>query len=299
VNKREHFHQAADGTRLYACDAGPLDGALTPLLCLPGLTRHAGDFETVFERFAKTRRVIAIDFRGRGKSAHASDPSTYRPDVELQDTLGILHALEVERVALLGTSRGGIVGLLMASLANHHLAGLLLNDVGCKLEKAGLLRIRKLVTAQPVFKTWDEAAKRFGKNARGFKGISQAQWLQVVRRIFVESAVGIAPVHDPALANTLPSDAVIKAGGVAELWTLLPALGGLPFALLHGAGSDLLSADTVEHMQHAAPELVVTTVAKRGHVPFLDEPESIAAISDWLGMVDQRRLTDMSVAPSV
>jgi pimeloyl-ACP methyl ester carboxylesterase len=289
VTRRDHFHTVEDGTRLYARDEGPLDDARLPLLCLPGLTRHSSDFDPVFARYASTRRVIAMDFRGRGRSSHASDPATYQPLVEMQDTISFLDQLNIARMAVLGTSRGGIVGLLMGSLAATHIEGLMLNDVGCRLEPDGLLRIRNLVSAQPVFKTWTEAAKAYAKNQRGFSRLSQRQWMQVVKRIYFKTDAGVAPVHDPALARTLPSDVEIKAGQVAELWTLLPPFNGTPFALLRGAGSDLLSAETVSRMQQASPQLVATTVPKRGHVPFLDEAESVAAIDAWLDDVDAQR----------
>jgi pimeloyl-ACP methyl ester carboxylesterase len=287
VSKRAHYHTAADGTRLFARDEGPLDSALLPLLCLPGLTRNSGDFDPVFKRYAKTRRVIAMDFRGRGHSAHAADPLSYRPDVEMADTIEFLDALDVPRVAVLGTSRGGIVGLLMGTLAATHIEGLMLNDVGCKLEQAGLLRIRALVTAQPVFKTWTEAAKVYAQNARGFSHVTQAQWLKVVKRIYFKTPHGIAPAHDPRLVATLPSDAEIMSGQIAELWGLLPPLNGTPFALLRGEGSDLLSTETVQRMQELSSHLVATAVPKRGHVPFLDEPESISAMDRWLEEVNQ------------
>jgi pimeloyl-ACP methyl ester carboxylesterase len=250
------------------------------------LTRHSGDFEPVFQRFAENRRVIAMDFRGRGKSAHAADPASYQPLVEMQDTIEFLDALDVARVAVLGTSRGGIVGLLMGSLASTHIEGLMLNDVGCKLEPAGLLRIRRLVAVQPVFDSWGHAAKTYAEAARGFSGISHSEWVAVVRRIYSEQAAGILPVHDPALIDTLPSEADISAGNVAELWALLPPLNGTPLALLRGEGSDLLSAETVAKMTAASPDLIATTVPDRGHVPFLNEPESVAAIDAWLARVD-------------
>lgn len=286
MTEREHWHTAADGTQLFAREAGPVDSGLTPLLCLPGLTRNSLDFEPVFERFGKSRRVIAMDFRGRGQSAYAADPLTYRPDTELQDTLGFLDALRIERVAVLGTSRGGIVGMLMAALAKHRLAGLCLNDVGCKLEPVGLLRILDYVGKAQHYDTWNEAALQFANSAVGFSGVSPKQWLAVVKRIYRDSENGIVQNHDLALGLTLPTVQAVIDGKVPELWSLLPSLTEVPFALLRGEGSDLLSADTVARMANMVPDLVTTTVAARGHVPFLDEPESVAAIQTWLERVD-------------
>jgi pimeloyl-ACP methyl ester carboxylesterase len=286
VTEREHWHTAADGTRLFTREVGPQAGDLLPLLCLPGLTRNSRDFEPVFEQFGKTRRVIAIDFRGRGKSACAVDPTSYRADVELQDTLGFLDTLGIDRVAVLGTSRGGIVGMLMAALAKQRLAGLCLNDVGCKLEADGLLRIMGYVGTARHYSSWNDVASQFAKSSYGFNGVSPKQWLGVVKRIFSEGENGIVQNHDLALSLTLPSVQDVTDGKVPELWSLLPALSDVPFAVLRGEGSDLLSADTVARMADAVPDLVTTTIADRGHVPFLDEPESVAAIQAWLERVD-------------
>ncbi len=286
MTEREHWHIAADGTRLFAREVGPLESDLTPLLCLPGLTRNARDFEPVFEEFGKMRRVIAMDFRGRGKSGYAVDPLTYRPDVELQDTLGFMGSLSIDRVALLGTSRGGIVGMLMAAFAKARLAGLMLNDIGCELQTDGLLRIKEYVAKPVCHETWEAAAKSIEAGARGFANVTAFQWETVVRRIYVETTDGICPSHDPRLASTIPSDDDIRSGKVGELWSVLPALHDVPFALLRGGGSDLLTVATVERMQLEAPGLDATTIANRGHVPFLDEPESVAAIQAWLAKVD-------------
>ncbi len=288
MTEREHWHTGADGTWLFARDVGPLDTGVTPLLCLPGLTRNSRDFQPVFEHFGKARRVVAMDFRGRGNSSHATDPLTYRPDVELQDTLGFLDMLKLERVAVLGTSRGGIVGMLMAGLATQRLAGLCLNDVGCKLEATGLLRIMDYVGAPRCFSSWQDAALQFSHASIGFNALSPKQWVEVVKRIFRETDVGIVHNHDLALAQTLPAVQDVTDGKVPELWGVLPALTDVPFALLRGEGSDLLSEETLRRMADAVPDLVTTTVHGRGHVPFLDEPESIAALRHWLERVDLR-----------
>jgi pimeloyl-ACP methyl ester carboxylesterase len=285
----DRWFTAPDGTRLYARDDGPLEGDRIPVLCLPGLTRHSRDFDPVFDRYATTRRVIAMDFRGRGRSAKAADPMTYRVDVELQDTLGFLNQLGVSSVALLGTSRGGIVGLLMAAYAKPFLAGLMLNDIGCELQTDGLQRIKDYVGHPIYYKTWDDAATALAVGSHGFSNLTHDAWLLFAKRIYVETPQGICPSHDPRLADTLPTDEDIKSGKVGELWSVLPALHDVPFALLRGQGSDLLSVATVSRMQQEARGLMATTVADRGHVPFLDEHDSLAAIDAWLLKVDHKQ----------
>ena len=165
VSQRDLFVTTADGTQIFVTDRGDIEGRATPLLCLPGLTRHSGDFEPVFDVHATSRRVIGIDFRGRGKSAHAIDPLSYRPQVELADVLSVLDHLKISRCAVLGTSRGGIVGMLMANVAPTRIAGLMLNDIGAELEPEGLLRILEHVGKPSRFRDWDDAAHKFSKSA--------------------------------------------------------------------------------------------------------------------------------------
>lgn len=282
----DRWFNANDSTQLFARDEGPTDSGLTTLLCLAGLTRNSRDFEPVFARYAEQRRVVAIDFRGRGRSAKAADAQSYRVDVELQDTLGFLGSLGVSKVALLGTSRGGIVGMLMAAFAKPYLAGLMLNDIGCELQTDGLLRIKDYVGKPVCHANWDAVAQSVASGSRGFANLSHGEWLEMARRIYVETEDGICPSHDPRLAETLPTEDDIRSGKLAELWSILPALHDVPFVLLRGAGSDLLSVETVDRMQREAPHLVATEIPDRGHVPFLDEPASVVAIDAWLAEVD-------------
>ncbi len=284
-DKRDVWIAAADGTRLYALDCGAVDGAKVPLLCLSGLTRNHRDFEPVVAEFSLTRRIIAPDYRGRGLSQHAADPKSYNPHVELQDALALLDHLGVPKVAVLGTSRGGIVGIVMANAARERMCGLMLNDVGPVLEVEGLRRISSYVGVKREFASWDEAAQHLANSSVGFDGVDHAQWLVVAKRIF--GAIENRPYteHDPALAKTFPTvEALDKP--LPDLWKLMPALNDMPCALLHGTGSNLLSRKVVGAMKDALPALDVTSVEGRGHVPFLDEVESIGAIRRWLAAVD-------------
>jgi pimeloyl-ACP methyl ester carboxylesterase len=291
VPQRDVYVTAADGTRLFADDRGPIASPLTPVLCLPGLTRNSRDFEPVFGLLEERRRVLALDLRGRGRSDRASDPATYTPATELQDVLQVLDHLQLERVALIGTSRGGIIGMAMAALAKQRLAGLLLNDIGGQIEAVSLQRITETAGRPIRYANWDDAAKGFARHAVGFAPLPHEAWLKVVKRIYRESGGEIVESHDLALVKTLSPPEEVAAGKPAELWPLVPGLAGLPLALLRGEGSDLLSAVTVERMQEMLPEIRVTTIPGRGHVPFLDELESVSAIEDWLVLIDETEKT--------
>ena len=280
------YFQSADGLRLHARDYHCANSSLAPVLCLPGLTRNSRDFEAVAPDLAQKRRVIALDFRGRGLSQHAADPMSYRADVELGDVISLLDGLKIGRVALLGTSRGGIVAMLMAAMVKDRLAGIFLNDIGPRLEALGLLRIRSYLGVGSGFRTWDEAVEGLQRSNPGFEKLTGAEWRSFARRVFRVVDGGLRPDYDPALASTFPTVEDIEAGKVAELWEVFAQLQDLPAAVLRGENSDLLSAETVREMKAMNKTLTATLVPDRGHAPFLDEPHSMDAISRWLESVD-------------
>jgi pimeloyl-ACP methyl ester carboxylesterase len=285
---REHLVAAADGTRLYARDYG--GAGLTPAVCLPGLTRNARDFETIAPALAASRRVVALDFRGRGRSGRA-DPATYRPDQEAADTLAVLDHLGIGRFAVIGTSRGGIVAMIMAARALGRMAGVLFNDIGPRIDAQGLLRIRTYLGSDPQFADWDEAVSALKSANPGFPDLSPDQWHAFARRVYREVDGRPRADYDMGLAVNFPSPDDITQGKVPELWPLLDMLSPLPCLVLRGEHSDLLSPGTVAEMQARHPRLAAVTVSRRGHVPFLDEPESFAAITDWLAAVDSAAAT--------
>lgn len=282
----EVFHEAGDGAKLFARDYHR-GGSLTPVVCLPGLTRNSKDFGTLAPLLAARRRVICPDFRGRGKSSY-TDPAAYRPNVEASDTLALLDRLGIGRVAIIGTSRGGIVAMVTAALAPGRLAGAAFNDIGPKIEMAGLLRIRSYLGADPQFASWEQAVLALKATNPGFATLRDAEWMAFARRVFRDENGLPRADYDAGLAQNFPSAGDIEAGNVPELWELFDAMVQLPMLVLRGEYSDLLSAGTVAGMRRRSPSLASMTVKDRGHVPFLDEPESLAAIDDWLLAVDGR-----------
>lgn len=275
---RDLRFRAADGLELYARDYGPAAGGPIPILCLSGLTRNSKDAHSVAERLAGRRRVIAPDYRGRGRSDHAPDWSSYRIDVEMADAILLLDTLGLDRVVVIGTSRGGLIAMLMAALHRDRLGGVLLNDIGPVLEPAGLLRIRQYLGRRPRFTTWPGAVAALQRANPGFGSLSGAEWLAFARRVYRDEAGRPVLDYDPALRRAFPTPGAIAAGAVAPMWDLQAALDGLPVAALRGEHSDLLSPQTHERMAELVGGLDAVTVPDRGHAPFLDEPASLAAI---------------------
>ena len=267
-----HF-TAPDGTNLHYDETG--DGQ--PLLCLSGLTRNATDFDYVLPHLSGLR-VIRMDYRGRGGSDWA-DPATYTIPVEAQDALALLDHLGIARAPILGTSRGGLIGMTLAAVAKARLAGLCLNDIGPEIAPAGMDAIRAYVGRNPAEKTYDEAAGMRAALLAGFEDVPEGRWDVEVRKHYHETADGLQINYDPKLR-----DAVLATADqpMPDLWPLFDALQDLPTALIRGANSDLLSPETYAEMRRRRPDMIATEVPGRGHVPFLDEPEALAAIHAWL-----------------
>ncbi len=275
-----HF-TSADGLALYGRDY-PAANSSTPLLCLCGLTRNVRDFEPLAQWLGGERRLVTMDYRGRGRSQYAADPKSYRPDVELLDALRFLDELGIEQTSIIGTSRGGIVAMLMAAQFPQRLKSVLLNDIGPGIEKAALLRIGSYLGRPVAFGTWNEAVAGLKANNPGFEALSEDEWLNLARRVFAEKAGWITQNYDLRLAETFPNAEEIERQGAPDLWPLFDALLPFPVTVLRAEHSDLLSAASVDEMRKRHPRLAAYTIRDRGHVPFLDEPESRSAIRDWL-----------------
>ncbi len=264
---------AADGTPLQYDDRG--EGM--PLLCLSGLTRSMGDFQYLMPHLPPLR-LIRMDYRGRGGSGW-SGAASYTVVQEAADALALLDHLGVARAAILGTSRGGLIGMYLGAVARGRLLGLCLNDVGPVLERAGLVRIQDYVGRNPVAKTLAAYAAAMPRHNPGFEGVPPDRWLAEAQLHAKVQGDGLAITYDPALRDSFLLS--ISAPAV-DAWPLFDALAGLPLALIRGANSDLLSAETALEMQHRRPDMIFADVPDRAHIPFLDEPESLRAIDAFL-----------------
>jgi pimeloyl-ACP methyl ester carboxylesterase len=271
------FVTADDGLQLAYDDVG----SGTALLCLPGLTRNMEDFEPVVERFADHARVIRMDFRGRGASDYG-DPATYQPPQEARDVLTLMDHLGLDRAVILGTSRGGIVAMILAALAKSRLAGVILNDIGPEVMPEGLSMIMQYIGKPTKFRTLDEAAAAFPKTyAASFQNVPDAIWADFARRLYTQTEGGLALRYDPRLTEAV-APAFEPAAVQPDLWPLFDAFDGLPLGLIRGAHSNILSVETAAEMRRRRPDMAFVELGDRGHVPFLDEPGAIAVIETVL-----------------
>ena len=276
---------SADGLLLHARDYAGADGnAKLPVVCLHGLTRNAADFGDLAPWIAATgRRVLAVDFRGRGASACDPNPANYIPTTYAADVLALMDAAGIAGAVFVGTSLGGIVTMLLAASRPLAVGAAMLNDVGPSLAPEGLARIAGYAGKGEPPTTWAEAAA-YAKaiNAAAFPVYGDADWDAFARRLFEIGPDGkLRPACDPAIA--VPIQAAGAAALAPDLTPLFLNLAtGRPLLLIHGALSDLLDAPRAQAMRALAPAMTYAEIPNVGHAPMLDEPEARAALADFL-----------------
>jgi len=279
----ENFWVSHDGLKLYTrVYPGPRPSAGS-VLCLHGLTRNSRDFEDLAPHLQHRYRVIVPDVRGRGLSARDPNPQNYQPAIYLQDILSLLDSVEAQRVAVIGTSMGGLLAMMLAVGSRDRVSGVVLNDMGPEVDPAGLERIKGYAGRLPPPKNWDEAVAQtqtvFGN---AWPNLSAERWSALTRRGYREDEKGALNVDaDPMIGEMLRA----APSATANLWPFWKALRGTPMLAIRGAQSDILSAATFAKMKAENPELKQLEVAQRGHVPLLDEPECVAAIDAFLAQL--------------
>lgn len=274
------YFTAPDGAKLAWRERG--EGPA--LVLLPGLTRNSHDFDYLMHHLPDSLRLIRPDYRGRGESEWTGAAS-YTVPQEAADVAALLDHLGVEKAAILGTSRGGLIAMYMAAVPalRARVAGVCLNDVGPVLERDGLTRIFEYIGQDPVAETLAELADKIPFASPGFHRVPQSRWAEEVVRHYVQTDTGVKINYDPALREAFL--AAFKGETVPEAWPLFDACAGLPLALIRGANSDLLSAATAAAMRTRRPDMLFAEVPDRSHVPFLDEPEALEVIRAWLRSV--------------
>lgn len=275
---------SGDGLRLHYRDY-PGRADRPPLLCIPGLTRNARDYEQLAERLSGEWRVIAVELRGRGESGYAKDPMTYVPLTYLQDLEALVGELKLDRFVAVGTSLGGILTMLMASTHPERIAGAVLNDVGPEIDPAGLGRIRGYVGKSTWHPTWMHTARAVAEaNAHVYPNWGIIEWLDMAKRTHrLTSAGRIVLDYDMKIAEPfrVPGN---EAG--PDMWRAFAGLADKPLLIVRGGTSDILPAAVADrmHAQVAGSELV--TIPDTGHTPTLTEPEAAAAIDRLLERVN-------------
>ena len=285
-NFKELSLRVRDGLRLYARHYPAPGSSRTPVLCLAGLTRNSRDFHDLasyLSQGARARPVYTLDYRGRGKSDWDRNWKNYAVPVEALDVIDFLAFADLKEVAVIGTSRGGLVAMLMAAAQPSSISLLVLNDIGSVIERDGLMRIASYVGRVPLPRDWAEATNIVRDvNKRSFPEIEERVWEEIARQWYNEKRGKPAPGYDPMLRNALS----VLDGPVPELWPQFEALTRIPVLVVRGENSDILSARTIERMAERHSALEQFTVPKQGHAPLLKDRATQDAIAMFIQRVD-------------
>lgn len=294
VTHEDVFFSASDGLRLHAADYGrhdPLTRGRLPLVCLPGLTRNTRDFHDlamIMSRHTKTpRRVVSFDYRGRGKSSWDKNPARYTIVTEAEDLLAGLAALGIGHAIFLGTSRGGLITHMLAAMRPGVMKAGVLNDIGPVIEGAGLAQIKAYLSRTPKPKDWDDAARILADtHGKTFPALSDKDWADFARAVYVENNGNLLPDYDPALLDGLKG--VDLNTPLPTLWPQFEALGAMPLMALRGEHSTLLSQATLDEMSARVPNLETRIVAGHGHAPILHLAGLPAHLAKFFASVDKK-----------
>jgi pimeloyl-ACP methyl ester carboxylesterase len=270
---RDLFVSAADGLRLYTRDYGPARSDALPVICLPGLARTSEDFHDLAVALGsdatRPRRVLSLDYRGRGRSEWDPDWRNYDVRVELNDTLQVLTVAGIEKAVFVGTSRGGLITMALSAIRPALLCGAVLNDVGPVIEGKGLIRIRGYVGKLPAPRTMKEAGQILRQMSDAqFPRFTDEQWERQARGTWREHEGRLVLSYDPNLMKTL--QALDLEAPLPDLWPLFGGLANIPVLAIRGGNSDLLSAETLAGMKERHPRLTAITLPDQGHAPILE-----------------------------
>lgn len=251
-----------------------------PLLCLPGIVRSSGDFESLAQLLGRGRRVVSPDYLGRGQSGRCRDFNRYGPEACVRDVLDICAALHLHGAIAIGTSFGGLLSMGLAAARPTLLRAVVLNDIGPELGNGGTEFVRRFIGQDVVFADIEAAAVYLRKMLPSLSLDTDEAWRAMAALTYTADGDGrLRPSWDTRIARLLN-------GKTPDLWPLFGGLAHLPLLLVHGQASDILLAATVARMQQARPDMMVASLPGIGHAPTLTEPESLSALQAFLDALD-------------
>jgi pimeloyl-ACP methyl ester carboxylesterase len=280
------YFTARDGLRLHVRRYRAPGSRLRPVLCLAGLSRNSKDFHDLAVSLStgpSPRTVWALDARGRGLSDFDPDWKNYVVPIEMLDVLDLITTMGITGCHVVGTSRGGILAMVMAVARPTSFSAVVLNDIGPVIEQAGLNRISTYVGRMPLPSTWEEARGIVaGLGEKSFPNVTPAQWDEVARAWFNDKNGKPSPGYDINIGKAMS----VKDGPIPALWPQFQAMTQHPLLIIRGEHSDILSVETVRTMQSRHPNCAVMTVPGEGHAPLLKDARTNAAIASFLQAVD-------------
>ncbi len=285
-NWRDINFTSYDGLNIYArCYHASKPSGTTPVLCLPGLTRNSQDFHllaTYLSQQAENQRdVYCIDLRGRGRSDYDKDWKNYTTITELRDIIDLTTIEGIHKASIIGTSRGGLISMIMASARPTLIESVILNDIGPVINTEGLLRIRSYAGTLPTTRDWDEACTIIRSiNEKHFTDFTDEEWMTIARQSFLEADGRPIPSYDTDLGKPLAE--IDFTEPLPTAWPQFIALGKFPLMVLRGQNSDLLSEETMKEMKERLPDMIPVTVENQGHAPIFIRQDLTETIYSFL-----------------
>jgi pimeloyl-ACP methyl ester carboxylesterase len=248
------------------------------VVCVHGLTRNGRDFDTLAAALADRFRVLCPDMPGRGESEWLPDPNDYVFPTYLTALTALLAHAHADRIAWVGTSMGGLLGMILAAQRGSPVTRLVINDIGPVIEQAALTRIAGYVGMDPPFETFAALETHIREVSASFGPLTDEQWRHLALTTSRQTTDGRWRLkYDPGIAIPFRSSAA--AGG--DLWGVWDAI-PCPALLLRGAQSDLLSKATAEAMLTRGPRPRLVEFAGIGHAPMLLSPDQIVPVISFL-----------------
>lgn len=295
--KKSHFlGLTEDGFHKIAyTEWGTPHPTLPPVLCVHGLTRNGRDFDTLANHLSEQgRHVFCPDMAGRGNSDWLKNPNNYMFEQYITDMGAMIARMQSPQIDFVGTSMGGLIGMIMASMPQTPIRRLVMNDIGAQIPVKGITRLAQYAGKDPEFKSLEEANQYFKSVYGDFGQLSEAQWLQLTEHSIREIAPGRFQTKlDPHIKRTPAKSKMVwklllnpqKAfeGTLfdVDLWQMWRKV-TCPVLVIHGARSDLLLPGIIKKMQETHRETEVLEIANAGHAPALLDQAQIGFISNWL-----------------
>jgi pimeloyl-ACP methyl ester carboxylesterase len=256
----------------------PGDPART-VVCVHGLARTGRDFDWLAQTLSdRGYRVICPDMAGRGRSAPFENPAWYNYPQYMADMVSVLAHIDAKQVDWIGTSMGGIIGMMLANQKNHPIRRMIINDIGPFIPKEALQRIKTYVTLNPAYSTWDSYFSAFRGRMVSFGLETEDEWNYLARVSSKQEANGhYRLAYDTGVAFGLENSGPVTD---LDLWPLWPAV-DMPLLLLRGSESDVLSRETLDKMM-VGKKAEAVTFAGVGHAPALMSDQQIGVVRDWL-----------------
>lgn len=287
TNHTSRFFPAPDGLQLHARDYAPATGetARLPVVCLPGLSRNGRDFHAfallLSQDAVSPRRVVALDYRGRGLSARDANPANYTVATECGDVVAACAALGIPRALFVGTSRGGLILHVLAAVQPDLIAGAVLNDIGPEIEAAGLKEISDYLAERSEPASFAAAADALARlHGPTFPALTRADWLDMAEALYRKEDGRIVADHDPKLADQF--QAIDFTRPLPTLWPQFSLLAQRPLLAIRGEHSRLFSKETLARMAAHGPNVETLTAQGQGHAPLLHRADLFPRIRAFL-----------------